>query len=183
VESAAEAKKAVDLEPLSAQFRMVLGVTLYQMRLYDKAVEEFKKTIEMDPSFFPSHFFLGWWTYPEMAMFEEAFAEAQKAIELTGGASITKASLGYAYAMAGRSEEARKILAELAEISNKTYVSPVAIAVIHARLGEKDKAFKYLEKAYEIRDHWMDYLKVLRMFGPLRGDPRFADLLKKMNLA
>jgi len=183
VESAAEAKKAVDLEPLSAQFRMVLGVTLYQMRLYDKAVEEFKKTIEMDPTFFPSHFFLGWWTYPEMAMFEQAFAEAQKAIELTGGASITKASLGYAYAMAGRAEEARKILGELAEISKKTYVSPVAIAVIHARLGEKDKAFEYLEKAYEIRDHWMDYLKVLRMFDPLRGDPRFADLLKKMNLA
>jgi tetratricopeptide (TPR) repeat protein len=118
-----------------------------------------------------------------MAMFEEAFAEAQKAIELTGGASITKASLGYAYAMAGRTEEARKILGELAEISKKTYVSPVAIAMIHARLGEKDKAFEYLEKAYEIRDHWMDYLKVLRMFDPLRGDPRFADLLKKMNLA
>ena len=183
VESAAEAKKALDLEPLSAQFRMVLGVTLYQMRLYDKAVEEFKRTIEIDPTFFPSHFFLGWWTYPEMGMFEQAFAEAQKAIELTKGASITKASLGYAYAMAGRAQEARKILSELAEIAKKTYVSPVAVAMIHARLGDKDEAFKYLEKAYEIRDHWMDYLKVLRMFDPLREDPRFAELLKKMNLA
>jgi serine/threonine protein kinase/Tfp pilus assembly protein PilF len=183
VESAAEAKKALDLEPLSAQFRMVLGVTFYQMRLYDKAVEELKKTIEMDPTFFPAHFFLGWWMYPEMAMFEQALAEAQKAIELTRGASITVAALGYAYAMAGRSEQARKVLGELDEFSKKTYVSPVAVAAIHARLGEIDKAFEYLEKAYETRDHWMDYLKVLHMLSPLQADPRFYGLLKKMNLA
>ena len=183
VESAAEAKKALDLEPLSTQFRMVLGVSFYQMRLYDKAVEELKKTIEMDPTFFPAHFFLGWWMYPEMAMFEQALEEAQKAVELTRGASITVAALGYAYAAAGRSEQARKVLGELDEISKKTFVSPVAVAAIHARLGEIDRAFACLEKAYETRDHWMDYLKVLHMLAPLHGDPRFNVLLKKMNLA
>jgi len=183
VESAAEAKKALDLEPLSAQFRLVLGVAFHQMRLNDNAVKELKKTIETDPTFFPAHFFLGWWMYPEMAMFEEALAEAQKAIELTRGASIAVAALGYAYAMAGRSEQAKKILGELDEISKKAYVSPVAVAAIHARLGEIDRAFEWLEKAYEIRDHWMDYLKVLHMLAPLHGDPRFYGLLKRMNLA
>src|SRR4030043_56162 len=84
-ESMAEAKKAVDLEPLSSQFHLVFGVTLYQARLYDQAVQEFKNIIQNDPTFFPPHFFLGWWTYPEMGKFEEALIEAQKAIELTRG--------------------------------------------------------------------------------------------------
>jgi serine/threonine-protein kinase len=182
VESMAEAKKAVDLEPLSTQFQLVFGVTLHQLRLYEQAVQEFRKAIERDPTFFPPHFFLGWWTYPEMGKFEEAIAQAQKAIELSGGASITRASLGYAYAMAGKAGEARGVLAELAEISKKTYVSPVAVAAIHARLGENDRAFEYLENAYAIRDHWMSFLKVMHMFDPLHEDPRFTVLLAKLKL-
>jgi len=182
VESMAEAKKAVDLEPLSSQFHLVFGVTLYQTRLYDQAVQEFKNTIQNDPTFFPPHFFLGWWTYPEMGKFEEAVIEAQKAVELTRGSSIARASLGYAYAMAGKVEEAKRALDELKEISKKTYVSPVAVAVIHARLGEMDRAFEYLEKAYEVRDHWMQYLKTLRMFDPVRGHPRYNALLAKLKL-
>jgi tetratricopeptide (TPR) repeat protein len=157
-------------------------VTVYQSRLYDQAVQEFKNSIQNDPSFFPSHFFLGWWTYPEMGKFEEAVSEAQKAVELTRGSSIAKAALGYAYAMAGKVEEAKKVLAELEETSKKAYVSPVAVAVIHARLGEIDRAFEYLEKAYEVRDHWMQYLKTLRMFDPVRGDPRYYALLAKLKL-
>jgi len=182
VESMAEAKKAIDLEPLSSQFHLVFGVTLYQTRLYDQAVREFNNIIKNDPTFFPPHFFLGWWTYPEMGRFEEALIEAQKAIELTRGASIARASLGYAYAMAGKAGEAKRVLGELGEISKKTYLSPVAVAVIHARLGDKVRAFEYLEKAYEIRDHWIEYLKVLRMFDPLREDPRFNVLLAKLRL-
>jgi len=182
VESMAEAKKAVDLEPLSSQFHLVFGVTLYQTRLYDQAVQEFNTIIKNDPTFFPPHFFLGWWTYPEMGKFEEALNEAQKTVELTRGATIARASLGYAYAMAGKTREAKRVLAELGEISKKTYVSPVAVAVIHARLGEKDRAFEHLEKAHEIRDHWMQYLKVLRMFDPLRHDPRYKALLAKLRL-
>ena len=182
VESMAEAKKAAALEPLSSQFHLVFGVTLYQTRLYDQAVQEFKNIIQNDPTFFPAHFFLGWWTYPEMGKYEEAVIEAQKAIELTRGATIARASLGYAHAMAGKVEEAKKVLDELEEISKKTYLSPVSVAVIHARLGEIDRAFKYLEKACEVRDHWMQYLNVLRMFDPLRGDPRYKALLAKLKL-
>jgi serine/threonine-protein kinase len=182
VESMAEAKKAVDLEPLSSQFRLVFGVTLNQTRLYDQAVQEFKNIIQNDPAFFPPHFFLGWWTYPEMGKFEEAVIEAQKAIELTRGSSIARASLGYAYAMAGKVEEAKRVLGELREISKKAYVSPVAVAVVYARLGENDRAFEFLEKAYEVRDHWMQYLKVLRMFDPLHEDPRYKALLAKLKL-
>jgi serine/threonine protein kinase/tetratricopeptide (TPR) repeat protein len=182
VESMAEAKKAVDLEPLSSQFRLVFGVTLYQTRLYDQAVQEFKNIIENDPTFFPPHFFLGWWTYPELGKFEEAVIEAQKAVELTRGSSIARASLGYAYAMAGKVEEAKRVLDELEEISKKTYVSPAAVAVVYARLGEIDRAFEFLEKACEFRDHWMQYLRTLRMFDPVRGYPRYNALLAKLKL-
>jgi tetratricopeptide (TPR) repeat protein len=178
----AEAKKAVDLEPLSSQFRLVFGVTLYQTRLYDQAVQEFKNIIENDPTFFPPHFFLGWWTYPELGKFEEAVIEAQKAVELTRGSSIARASLGYAYAMAGKVEEAKRVLDELEEISKKTYVSPAAVAVVYARLGEIDRAFEFLEKACEFRDHWMQYLRTLRMFDPVRGYPRYNALLAKLKL-
>jgi tetratricopeptide (TPR) repeat protein len=84
--------------------------------------------------------------------------------------------------MAGKVEEAKRVLDELEEISKKTYLSPVSVAVIHARLGDIDRAFEYLEKAYEVRDHWIEYLKVLRMFDPLRGDPRYKALLAKLRL-
>lgn len=89
------------------------------------------------------------------------------------------AQLGHAYALSGRSEEARKVVEDLKERLNREYL----IAWVYAGLGEKDQAFKWLEKAYEERDSSMVYLKVDPKLDSLRSDPRFADLLRRVGLS
>jgi hypothetical protein len=94
------------------------------------------------------------------------------------------AELGYAYGVAGRRVEAQKVLGQLNELSKEKYVSPFAAAQIHAGLGEKDKTFEWLEKAYEDRSIGSSFvtIKVDPIYDPLRSDPRFTDLLRRMNL-
>jgi eukaryotic-like serine/threonine-protein kinase len=93
------------------------------------------------------------------------------------------ALLGHVYAAANRRNEAEAILRQLVAQSKQRYVPPYPIAAIYAALGEKDEAFAWLEKAYEGRDSWMDYLKLDPRFDNLRSDVRFGDLLRGMNLA
>ena len=91
--------------------------------------------------------------------------------------------MGQAYAVSHQEGEARKILDQLKERSQQTYVQPMWIAVIHLGLGEKDQAFDWMQKAYEDRSAWLVYLKVDPLFDPVRGDARFADLLRRVGLA
>jgi hypothetical protein len=90
-------------------------------------------------------------------------------------------ALGYCYAIRQRKEYALKVLGQLEEISKQPYVSPYWPAVICGALGEKDEAFRLLEAAYRERSVWMVYVKVAPFFDPLRSDPRFPDLLGRMN--
>jgi hypothetical protein len=90
-------------------------------------------------------------------------------------------SLGHAYAVAGKTDEARGVLSELKALSRDRYVLPFGIAVIYTGLGEKDEAIDWLEKAYEERNGWMVYLREEPRLEPLRSDPRFQDLLARMN--
>ena len=90
--------------------------------------------------------------------------------------------MGHAYAMAGKRGEALKMLEELKQLSNRRYVPPSGMATVYVGLGEKDQAFEWLEKAYEERDRWLVFLKVDASLDPLRSDPRFQDLLRRMNL-
>jgi hypothetical protein len=92
------------------------------------------------------------------------------------------AALGYAYAISHQDGEARKILQQLTERSQQTYVQPTWVAVIHIGLGEKDQAFDWLQKALQDRSAWLVYLKVDPFFDPLRSDPRFIDLIRKVGL-
>ena len=92
-----------------------------------------------------------------------------------------RAALGRAYAVAGKRDEALKMLNELKERAKRSYVSPVGIAIIYVGLGEKEQAFSWLEKAYEDRSTWLIFLKVEPRFDPLRSDPRFQSLLRRMN--
>jgi serine/threonine-protein kinase len=96
---------------------------------------------------------------------------------------LYQAQLGEAYAMAGRTEEARGVLRQLEELSTRRYVSPYHMAYVHTGLGEHDRALDWLERAYEERAGGIFGMKGSFLFVPLRGQPRFQALLRKMNLA
>ena len=115
-------------------------------------------------------------------MHQEAILELHKASVLSGEDHAKLAALGHAYAFSGRRAEATKILEKLEEMSKRSYVPPYDFALIFAGLGEKDKAFEWLQKAYEDRSAYLVYLNVEPIWDSLRSDPRFTDLLQRMRL-
>lgn len=116
-------------------------------------------------------------------MNDKATAEAQKARTLSAGDdSLMLAQLGAIYSFSGKSDEAKKVLDKLHQLSKQKYVSPFYMALIYTGLGQKDQTFEWLERAYKKRDHWLETLKVHPMLDSLRSDPRFKAMLKKMRL-
>jgi tetratricopeptide (TPR) repeat protein len=163
-----------------------LSAPLFFAQQYDRAIESLRKTIEMDPNFALAHFRLGL-AYEFKGMYEEAIAEYQRGIELSGSRAESpaiSAVLARAYAASGRGDQARDILNRLKEQSQRSYVSPCDIAEVHAALGEDDQAFEWLEKAYDARSSDLRFLKVSQSFtDSLRLDPRFTDLLRRVGFA
>lgn len=177
----AEIKRAMELDPLSIWINMSVAWVLYQARQYDQAIEQFRRTLELDPDFQLAHFYFVL-PYVQKGMYEEAIAEAQKAITLSGGSTtLYVANLGWAYAVSGKREEALKVLNELIELSKHKFVQPYEIALVYLGLGDKDQAFALLEKTFQQRGVHLLYLKVEPMFDSLRNDPRFHDLVRRMN--
>lgn len=148
---------------------------------YNRALEQFRKTLDIDPSFAFAHAELGM-LYEQTGMFEEAISEFQKAVSLSGGATYALARLGHAYSVAGKREEARSMLDQLKDQSKQKYVSPYDISAIHAGLDEKEQAFAWLEMAYEERSHWLTHIKIDPRLDPLRSDPRFQNLLHRIGV-
>ncbi len=180
-EALAEIKRAQQLDPLSLIINAVSGRILLYAGREDLAIEQLRKTLEIDPNFAHAHQFLGY-AYVRKGMFGEAIAEFQRAITLSPNFTQYQAGLGHAYARAGKSAEARKLLSELKELSKRRYVSWCDFAAIYAGLGEKDQAFACLERAYAQRDARLVELKVDARLDPLRADPRFNDLLRRIGL-
>ncbi len=179
-ESIAEGKRALELDPLSMFRSADLGLSLYMVRQYDRSREQAKKTLELDPRLDFAHWFLGLASV-QKAMYEEAIAHLQEAATSPGASPRYIAGLGYAYAVAGKRNEARKILDKLNELSKQKYVSPYFTATVYAGLGDKEEAFEWLDKAYRDRDNWLAYVKVTPEFDPLHSDPRYQNLLRRMN--
>lgn len=181
-EALAEGRRALELDPLSLVNNSALGNTLYYRRQYDQAIEQYRKALEMDPNFPLAHLGLGM-AYEQKGMYAAAITELQKATELFEGEPIGLAALGHAYAVSGKKQEARKILEELDQLRKRRYVSAYYIAAIYAGLGEKDQAWAWLEKAYEERASWLNVrFKVDPRFDSLHSDPRYQDLLRRMNI-
>jgi tetratricopeptide (TPR) repeat protein len=114
--------------------------------------------------------------------FEQAIEAFETAVRLSGNWPINIGALGHCYAVSGRRSEARQVLENLIEMSKRRYVQPYELASIHAALGEKDRAFEYLKRAYADRSQWLSYLNVDPRQDSLRSDPRFSDLIRRMNL-
>jgi Flp pilus assembly protein TadD len=115
-------------------------------------------------------------------MFEQAVAESRKAVELSGHGPGAVGGLGYVYAASGRRDEAQQVLDELKELAKRRYVSPFSVAGIYARLGDKDAAFEWLEKAYGDGAYGILFLKSAPEWDGLRSDPRFDDLVRRVGL-
>ncbi len=178
-EARAVAKRAQQLDPLSPEANSWAGIVSYYARQYDEAIELQKKAIEIDPSYWMAHYTLGW-IYLQKGQTREAIAALQKATELSGftGAS---APLGYAYAAAGNRKEALKLLAEMKELSKRRYVPPYDMATLYFGLGDKGQALTWLEKASEERSWWMPFINVEPWMDPLRSEPRFQAIVRRMN--
>lgn len=175
----AEAKRGKELDPLGPRTNINYGYAFLAARQYDRAIEIFKKTPELNPNFPPTHYALAD-AYFGKGMYAEAIAKLQEIIRLEGGSSGIQAFLGVIYARSGNRDRAQAILKQLE--MHKQHVSPSNLAVLYASLGERDKAFASLEKAYAARASWLRTLKYDSSFDPLRDDPRFADLLRRVGL-
>ena len=180
-EAIAEIKRAAELAPLTPFTVTAVGYPFYYARQHDEAIRYFRRGLELDPNFFWGYLWIGQ-AYVEKRMYNEAIAEIEQAIALSAGNTRAIATLGYAYGVSGKRGEAQKVLNELKGRSERSYVSPYFIALIYTGLGEKDKAFEWLEKAYHERHPYLAFLKVEPVFDTLRSDPRFADLLRRIGV-
>jgi serine/threonine-protein kinase len=180
-EALTEMRRAQELDPLSVEKNVGIGDVFYYQRRYDQALEQYQKVLEMDPNSGFTHWALGN-VYVQKKSYEEAIAEYQKAIPLSGDSPDEPASLACAYALSGKRREARLVLDDLIKRSKRRYISPTVIAFIYVALGEKDEAFRSLEKAFEGRDFILVLLNNDPMFDGLRSDARFADLVRRVGL-
>ena len=140
------------------------------------------KLLELDPNFIDAYYFRGM-AYSKKFMYKEAMQEFGKGVAISPGDTEALTGLGYGYAVTGKRADAQKVLDKLNEISKQRYVSAVWRAKIYSGLQEKDKAFEWLEKAYQDRSIVSTgFIKTSPIFDPLRSDPRFADLLRRTNL-
>lgn len=178
-EALAEMRKAESLDPLSLVINADLAELLALAHSYDESIQQSRKTIEMDPNFGLAHNHLGQ-AYLQKHMYDEAIAELQKAVQLSSGGPTCMANLARADVASGKRSEAEKLLGDLKKRSSPGYSHGSEIAVIYASLGDTDQAMNWLEKGYEERFNPGVLLRP--GFDPLRSDPRFQNLVRRIGL-
>jgi tetratricopeptide (TPR) repeat protein len=174
-----ELRRAESLDPLSLIINADIADALCVAHRYDEAVEQSEKTLKMDANFAVGHYELGQ-ALVQKHMYDQAIVEFQRAIELSGHSGAFDSNLGYAFAVSGRKEEALKIVDELESRHPTNYSVDADIALIYVGLDDQDEAINRLNKAFDARFK----ASILRRpaFDPLRSDPRFQDLLRRMGL-
>ena len=180
-DAAAAIKRAQELDPLSSVIAVNIS-RLYQVQNdHPTSVQNSLKIIELDPNFGPAYQYLGL-SYLKLGRNDEAVAALEKAVELTNRSGITLGDLGYVYGVTGNRAQA---LAAIKELETKYLQSEAIgqyIAAVYAGLGDKDKAFEWLEKDFQVRNGKLAEIRWQLQFDDLRGDPRYKNLLKRMNL-
>jgi DNA-binding winged helix-turn-helix (wHTH) protein/Flp pilus assembly protein TadD len=172
---------AQNIDPLSLSINADMGWSFFFTRQYERAIEYYLDTIELDPNFIRAYWFLGQ-AYIQLGRFEESIAAYQKAI-LLSDQPLSLGYLGLTYGLCGRRKEALEVLERLESMAHERFVSPYFLTLIYVGLGDKDQAFISLEKVVEDRYWLLPFLKIDATFDPLRSDPRFETILKIIDSA
>jgi TolB-like protein/Tfp pilus assembly protein PilF len=184
-ESIAEGMRALEIDPLSPQIVADLAYTYLVMRRYDEAIAQQQKALDLDPN--------AAWIRHDMAhaytlkgAYAQAIAEEDKipvhAKVVASENKLIASGIGWIYAVSGRRADALKIAEQFKDLASHAYVDFYQVAEIYAALGDKDEAFRLLEKAYEEHSSNMPFLAVDPFWDGIRSDPRFADLLRRVGL-
>jgi TolB-like protein/Tfp pilus assembly protein PilF len=180
-EALAVAKRALDRDPASPAVSHSLAVQLYLARQFDQAIEQAHNTLEMDAHFAISYQVLGE-VYLSKGMYREGLLALEQFSALSRSSATSRALLGYSHARLGEHSAALRLIEELDAASQHGFVPALLFALVYAGLDDQDQAFSWLEKAYEERFYRLAYLKVEALWDPLRSDPRFADLLRRVGI-
>ena len=181
-EGIAEAIRARDLDPLSLPLNNALAGRLLAAARYDEALAQVQRTLDLDEHFAPAHQTMGW-IYLHSEKQKESIREFQHALELSGAEDTDiQLDLGFACAVSGQQEEARRILVKLEQMHQQGIAPSASVAILYGALGESGQAFAWLEKAYQERDPQLTYLKAGRRFEPMRKDPRFGQFVRRVGL-
>jgi TolB-like protein/Flp pilus assembly protein TadD/predicted Ser/Thr protein kinase len=180
-ESATESDRALQLDPVDTDLRACLCWHRYSARQYGESVAQALKAIQAAPNDSWSHVILGW-DYEQQGKFEEAISELQTGVKLFGDKEFALAALAHVYAVAGKKQQKEEVLAKLKAIEEHGYVSAFDMAVIYTGAGDKEIALQWLQKAFEERSSFLIYSRWEPRLDPLRNDPRFRDLLRRIGL-
>jgi serine/threonine protein kinase/tetratricopeptide (TPR) repeat protein len=180
-ESLSLIRRARELDPLSVPAATYEGALLAYAGQYDAAVEVCRKALEIAPGFVEAYYVLAI-AHQLQGRMDDALAEFTQALAYAGNNPLVLGCLGTLHALCGHGDKARELLSTLAEQAKTSYVAPITRAMIHGGLGELDEAFVWLEKSAEARDSFLVYLRLAPMFSPLRADPRYASLVRRMGL-
>jgi TolB-like protein/DNA-binding winged helix-turn-helix (wHTH) protein/Flp pilus assembly protein TadD len=181
-EAIAEAELARRLDPLSVVANSLVGIVLYRARRYEQALAPLQQAIELNP-YHPTPYLPQGLALSMLGRHEDAIAALEKGVLVSDRSSEMLAQLALVSGRAGLADRARALLAELQTRSRGEHVSPFAFALVHVGLGERAAAIEALEGAYREREWYLCVLKTEPTFDPLRGDPRFRELLRRVNLA
>lgn len=179
-ESVAELRRAQELDPVSLVIATDLAKRTCYAHKYEEGVERFHKVLEIDPGFAVAHYFLAQ-AYEQHGLYPEAINELEK-VRTPDPSHSVASELGHVYALQGRRREALQIVDALQRTAKQTYIDPWYIANVYVALGDKEAALTWLEKAYEQHSPAMDGLKVDPYYDPMRSDPRFMDLVRRVGL-
>ena len=178
-EALVEIQKARELDPFSTVINWTMGYILYYARQFDRALEQYRYTLMLDPYFQRVHMDIAL-TYTQKSMFAEALAKSEDFANSMTLVPDVLATIGYIKALAGKENEARSILNELQDRARQRYVSPYSIAIVHIALNEVDQALSCLERSFQEKEDAMPSLKVNPRMDPLRSQPRFQELLRRI---
>ena len=178
-ESLAEIDRAHRIDPVSLMINADMGWLSFFARRHDRAIEQLRKTIEMDPNFALAYWLLGL-NKEQKGQLEEAIAEFRKAVSLSQDIPFALASLGHVLGRSGKRDEAVAALEELLRLSSRRYVSPHSIATVYVGLGQTNEALEWLNRAADERSNWIIFLNVDPVFDPLRDEPRFRKIAERL---